>query len=52
LVTIYQFLLTFSGWKSADVVLGSESFVALADGCETLMGELSIKRDIQLAVAN
>jgi hypothetical protein len=40
------FALTFSGWKSADVVLGSESFVALADGCETLMGELSIKRDI------
>jgi hypothetical protein len=32
---LYHFRLAFSGWEHAHVVLGGESFVALAEGLQT-----------------
>jgi hypothetical protein len=35
---LYHFRLAFSGWEYAHVVLGGESFVALAEGLHLLEG--------------
>ena len=35
---LYHFRLVFSGWEHAHVVLGGESFAALAEGCRTPCG--------------
>jgi hypothetical protein len=35
---LYHFRLAFSGWEHAEVVLGGESFVALAEGLQTPLG--------------
>ena len=34
---LYHFRLTFSGWEHAHVVLGGESFVALAEGLQNAL---------------
>ena len=37
---LYHFRLAFSGWEHAHVVLGSESFVALAEGLQNALWAL------------
>ena len=37
---LYHFRLTFSGWEHAHVVLGGESFVALAEGLQNALWAL------------
>ena len=37
---LYHFRLAFSGWQHADVVLGGESFVALAEGLQNALWAL------------
>jgi hypothetical protein len=37
---LYQFRLAFSGWQHAEVVLGGESFVALAEGLQNALWAL------------
>jgi len=37
---LYQFRLAFSGWQHAEVVLGGESFVALAEGLQNALWTL------------
>lgn len=37
---LYHFRLAFSGWEHAHVVLGGESFVALAEGLQNALGAL------------
>ena len=37
---LYHFRLAFSGWEHAEVVLGGESFVALAEGLQNTLWAL------------
>ena len=37
---LYHFRLAFSGWEHAQVVLGGESFVALAEGLQNALWAL------------
>ena len=37
---LYHFRLAFSGWEHADVILGGESFVALAEGLQNALWAL------------
>lgn len=37
---LYHFVLAFSGWQHAEVVLGGESYVALANGLQAALWEL------------
>jgi hypothetical protein len=48
---LYHFRLAWSGFEHAHVILGGESFVALAEGCRTRCGLLAARRSITAATA-
>ena len=49
---LYHFRLAFSGWAHAEVVLGGESFVALAGVCRTRCGVSAARRRSIAATAS